>query len=184
VDEAGRGPLAGPVVASAVILSPENIPEGIRDSKRLSPRRRERLYRAIMDEALAVGTGVVSAAAIDFMNILEATMLAMAEAVKLLAEQPGFVLIDGTGVPDIDLPAESVIGGDGKCVSIAAASIVAKVTRDAYMERMDLFHPRYGFRLHKGYGTRQHIDAIRRHGPTRFHRLSFEPLRGMVRNRK
>jgi ribonuclease HII len=166
-----------------VILSPERIPEGIKDSKQLGPARRERLYRAIMEEALAVGTGVVSAAAIDFMNILEATMLAMAEAVKSLREQPGFVLIDGTGVPEIGVPAESIIGGDRKCVSIAAASIVAKVTRDAFMKRMDSYHPRYGFGVHKGYGTRQHIDAIRKYGPTRFHRFTFEPVRGMLRNR-
>jgi len=182
VDEAGRGPLAGPVVASAVILSPERIPLGIKDSKQLSPGRREEIYLAIMREALAVGTGVVSAPAIDFMNILEATMLAMAEAISSLEDQPGFVLVDGTGVPDVDLPAASVIGGDRKCVSIAAASIIAKVTRDRFMERMDSFYPRYGFRLHKGYGTRQHIDAIRRYGPTRLHRFSFEPVRGMVRN--
>lgn len=183
VDEAGRGPLAGPVVASAVVLSSERIPEGIKDSKQLSPGRREELYRAIMNEALAVGTGVVSAPAIDFMNILEATMLAMAEAVRSLAEQPGFVLVDGTGVPDIAVPAASVIGGDRRCVSIAAASIVAKVTRDKFMEHMDSFYPRYRFRVHKGYGTREHIDAIRRYGPTRLHRFSFEPVKGMVRNR-
>jgi ribonuclease HII len=183
VDEAGRGPLAGPVVASAVILSPEAIPEGIKDSKQLSPRRREELYHMILREALAVGTGVVSAPAIDFMNILEATMLAMAEAVNSLSAQPGFVLVDGTGAPMTGIPAASVVGGDRKCVSIAAASIVAKVTRDAFMERMDSFYPRYSFRTHKGYGTREHIDAIRRFGPTRLHRFSFEPVRGMVKNR-
>jgi ribonuclease HII len=183
VDEAGRGPLAGPVVASAVILNPGRIPEGIKDSKQLGPARRDRLYRAIMDEALAVGTGVVSATAIDFMNILEATMLAMAEAVRSLAEQPGFVLVDGNGVPEIAVPAGSVIGGDRQCVSIAAASIVAKVTRDKFMERMDSFYPRYRFGAHKGYGTREHIDAIRRYGPTRFHRFSFEPVKGIVRKR-
>ena len=105
------------------------------------------------------------------------------EAVRSLAERPCFVLVDGTRVPDIQVPAESIIGGDRKCVSVAAASIVAKVTRDRFMERMDSFYPRYGFRVHKGYGTRQHIDAIRRYGPTRFHRFSFEPVRGMVRNR-
>ncbi|MGD8629047.1 MAG: ribonuclease HII, partial [bacterium] len=167
VDEAGRGPLAGPVVASAVILSPDRIPPGIKDSKQLGPARRERLYLEIMNEALAVGTGVVSAPAIDLMNILEATMLAMAEAVSSLAERPGFVLVDGTGLPDIQVPAASVIGGDSKCISIAAASIVAKVTRDRFMERMDAFYPRYRFHVHKGYGTRGHIDAIRRYGPTR-----------------
>jgi len=183
VDEAGRGPLAGPVVASAVILAPGRIPAGIKDSKQLSPGRRDDICRLIMREALAVGTGVVSARAIDSMNILEATMLAMAEAVRSLAAQPAFVLIDGTGVPDMDIPAAGVIGGDCKCVSIAAASIVAKVTRDAFMERMDSVYPRYRFRIHKGYGTRGHIDALHRYGPTRLHRFSFEPVRGMVRDR-
>ncbi len=183
VDEAGRGPLAGPVVASAVILAPERLPVGIKDSKQLSPGRRDDLYRVIMREALAVGTGVVSAHAIDSMNILEATMLAMTEAVRSLAVQPDVVLIDGTRVPDIGIPAASVIGGDRKCVSIAAASIVAKVTRDAFMERMDSIYPRYRFRVHKGYGTREHIDALHLYGPTRLHRYSFEPVRGMVGNR-
>ncbi len=182
VDEAGRGPLAGPVVASAVILYPDRLPAGLRDSKLLSAARRERLYELIMRDACAVGTALVSAHAIDSMNILEATMLAMAEAVGSLAIEPGCVLVDGTRAPHIEAPSASIVGGDRKCLSIAAASIVAKVTRDRFMERMDYIYPRYSFAAHKGYGTREHIDALRRFGPTRIHRLTFEPVAGMVRS--
>lgn len=183
VDEAGRGPLAGPVVASAVILDPGRVPEGIKDSKQLSAATRHRLYDAIMREARAVGTGVVSAPAIDSMNILEATMLAMAEAVGSLAIRPDCVLIDGPSLPWLDVPAVGIKGGDRKCLSIAAASIVAKVTRDRFMERMDSIYPRYLFGIHKGYGTRAHMDALSRYGPTRLHRFSFEPVASIINSR-
>jgi ribonuclease HII len=163
-----------------VILDPGRIPEGIRDSKQLSAASRYRLYDLIMRDAVAVGTGMVSAPAIDSINILEATMLAMEEAAFSLPFSPDLILVDGTRAPDLDVPSASVIGGDRKYVSIAAASIVAKVLRDRFMDRMDCIYPRYRFRFHKGYGTREHIEALRLYGPTRLHRYTFEPVRGMV----
>jgi ribonuclease HII len=176
VDEAGRGPLAGPVVASAVILRQDDIPEGIRDSKQLTANQRERLYREIRKRALSVGIGIVSAQAIDRINILQATRWAMSEALQSLKSGCDCVIVDGRVLPDTGMPAIGIIKGDSRCVSVAAASIVAKVTRDRLMDRMHLLYPRYSFRRNKGYGTRAHVEALKRCGPTRIHRLSFEPV--------
>ena len=183
VDEAGRGPLAGPVVACAVILRADRIPPGIADSKQLSPQRRAYLYEAIRRDAIAIGTGVVPARGIDRMNILRATMVAMSQAVKGLNVDPECIMVDGNRLPEFDIPAIAVVGGDRRCISIAAASIIAKVTRDRFMDRMDTIYPRYRFKANKGYGTRDHIEALRRHGPTRVHRYSFEPVAEMVGGR-
>lgn len=176
VDEAGRGPLAGPVVASAVVLEPSGVPLGIGDSKRLSVGQRLRLCEEIRRSAISIGIGVVSARAIDKVNILEATRWAMTQAVLSLEVECACVVVDGRALPDVHVPVVGVVKGDARCVSIAAASIVAKVTRDRLMERMHVLYPRYRFADNKGYGTRHHIEALRRYGPTRIHRLSFEPV--------
>jgi ribonuclease HII len=176
VDEAGRGPLAGPVVVSAVVMDPDRAPRGLADSKLLSPEDREYLYEKILDRAQAVSLGIASARMIDRLNILEATRWAMARAIDRLEEPLDCVLVDGNSVPDVDLPAAAVVGGDGMIRSVAAASIVAKVTRDRLMKRMDSLFPRYFFKYNKGYGTPEHLRALRAHGPTRIHRFSFEPV--------
>lgn len=178
VDEVGRGPLAGPVVAAAVILDPLNLPQGLDDSKALSASKRERLYDLIMDRA-AVAISSVPAAVIDRINIRQATLLAMTRAVLALAVSPDHVLVDGRDVPPLPCSGQALIGGDGRSLSIAAASIVAKVTRDRLMARLALHDPRYGFEKHAGYGTRQHLAAISLHGPTAYHRLSFAPLKSV-----
>ncbi|MHA1548607.1 MAG: ribonuclease HII [Alphaproteobacteria bacterium] len=177
VDEAGRGPLAGPVVAAAVVLMPDNIPSGLDDSKRLSAAERDDLYEVIMASA-AVSIAVASCARIDTMNILRASLWAMQRAVAGLAEPPDHVLIDGRDVPPgLPCHGQTMIGGDGLSVSIAAASIVAKVTRDRTMKRLALSHPDYGFERHKGYATRAHFAALDAHGPCPHHRRSFAPVR-------
>lgn len=176
VDEAGRGPLAGPVVAAAVILSPDNIPQGIRDSKKLTARQRLRLFHQIRKSAISIGVGIVSARAIDMVNILEATKWAMVEAVESLKIRCDCVIVDGRALPRMALPVIGMIKGDARCISVASASVVAKVTRDRLMDTMDLLYPRYSFRYNKGYGTRVHIEALRRYGPTRIHRFSFQPV--------
>lgn len=177
VDEVGRGPLAGPVVAAAVILDPIAIPEGLADSKTLSAVERERLCTDILGTA-TVSIASASAAEIDRLNIRGATLLAMRRAVAGLCQPPCHVLIDGRDVaPGLASPATAVIGGDGLCLSIAAASIVAKVARDAMMRRLCAQFPVYGFGQHMGYGTPQHLGALARHGPCRFHRQSFSPMR-------
>jgi ribonuclease HII len=173
IDEAGRGPLAGPVVAAAVILDPANVPDGIDDSKKLSPAKREKLFMRINEVALAVGVGEASVAEIDAINILQATFLAMRRAVETLSPAPAFALIDGRDVPALPCPGEAIVKGDGKSLSIAAASIIAKVTRDRLMLRLALAHPGYGWERNKGYGTKAHMDAIRRLGPTPHHRRAF-----------
>jgi ribonuclease HII len=180
VDEAGRGPLAGPVVASAVILRPDRVPAGIQDSKQLGSGARSRLFEAILKDAVAVAVGVVSARTIDRMNILQATMLAMTRALGSLAVEPECVLVDGNRLPELDIPAIAMVGGDRRSVSIAAASIVAKVMRDRFMERLDTVYPRYDLGRNKGYGTRAHIEALAKFGPTRVHRYSFQPVAGMM----
>jgi ribonuclease HII len=176
VDEAGRGPLAGPVVAAAVVLRPDDIPDGIRDSKRLTPNQRKHLCAEIQRRALAIGVGMVSAVAIDKVNILQATRWAMSEALRSLKAGCDCAIVDGTALPDVEVPMIGIIKGDARCVSVAAASIVAKVTRDRLMDRMHLLYPRYSFRSNKGYGTKEHLEALRRHGPTRVHRFSFQPV--------
>lgn len=181
VDEVGRGPLAGPVVAAAVILDPQAVPDGLDDSKNLTPARRDELFALIAQSALAIGVASATAAEIDAINIRQATLLAMRRAVAALALPPAFVLVDGNDPPTLACPAESVIGGDAQIASIAAASIVAKVTRDAMMARLCARYPAYGFSLHAGYGTPRHRAALQAHGPCPEHRYSFAPVKGVWR---
>jgi ribonuclease HII len=176
VDEAGRGPLAGPVVAAAVVLDPDCIPEGIDDSKALTAAKRARLCEELLACA-KVGVGIASVEEIDRLNILWATMLAMTRAVAALGFAPGFVLVDGRDLPEIACPGEAIVKGDSLSLSIAAASIVAKVARDRQMRRLATLYPHYGFETNAGYGTREHLAALEAHGPTPFHRMSFAPLR-------
>lgn len=181
VDEAGRGPLAGPVVAAAVILDPADVPAGLCDSKLLAAGERERLFREIAERALSVSVASATAAEIDALNIRQATLLAMRRAVAGLALRPAFVLVDGNDPPVFACPAEAIIGGDGIACSIAAASIVAKVTRDAMMARLCARYPAYGFSRHAGYGTAAHRAALQVHGPCPEHRYSFAPVKGVWR---
>jgi len=175
VDEAGRGPLAGPVVAAAVILDPERIPDGIDDSKVLDEETREFLFGRIKATAI-FGVGVADVKRIDRLNILHATMWAMAQAVAQLPQTPKLVAIDGNRAPKLNCQSRTVVKGDTRCLSIAAASIVAKVTRDRLMVQLGAEHPGYGFERHKGYGTPEHHDAIRRLGVTIHHRRSFRTV--------
>ncbi|MBV2148492.1 ribonuclease HII [Sphingobium sp. AS12] len=180
VDEAGRGPLAGPVVAAAVILRAEDCPEGLNDSKKLSASRRAALEGEIKARAICWGLGVASVEEIDQINILWATMLAMTRAVEALGQDCQHVLVDGNRVPDWRWPATAVIGGDALCLSIAAASILAKEARDRMMLEAAASHPHYGWESNKGYGSAQHLAALRTHGPTPLHRRSFAPVAQMV----
>ena len=181
IDEAGRGPWAGPVVAAAVILDPDCIPEGLNDSKKLSQKQRDELFAPIMASA-KVGIGIVAAAMIDDINILQATYLAMQRAMLALELSPALALIDGNRPPKLSCAVETIIGGDGKSLSIAAASIIAKVTRDRIMHDLDIVFPLYGFAAHKGYGTERHNAALEIHGPCAEHRKTFAPvLRVMTR---
>ena len=173
IDEAGRGPLAGPVVAGAVILPKDCEILYLNDSKKLSPAKREALYEEIMEKAEAVGVGMASPARIDEINILQATYEAMREAVDNLGVTPELLLNDAVTIPDVSISQVPIIKGDAKSVSIAAASIIAKVTRDRLMVQYDEILPGYGFARHKGYGSKDHIEAIRRLGPTPIHRRSF-----------
>ena len=173
VDEAGRGPLAGPVCAAAVILPRGAVIEGLNDSKKLSEKRREALYDEIVGKAIAFGVAFASVEEIEEKNILEATFLAMNRAIEKLSVVPALALIDGNRNKGIALPSRCVIGGDGKCADIAAASILAKVTRDRYMLEMAEKYPQYGFERDKGYGTAAHYAAIREFGPLPIHRMSF-----------
>jgi ribonuclease HII len=175
VDEAGRGPWAGPVVAAAVILNPDKIPANIDDSKALDEDSRAFLYRRIMKVAI-VGVGIADVDRIDRENILGATLWAMAEAVSQLSEAPKLVLVDGDKTPRLPMAARAIIKGDSKCLSIAAASIVAKVTRDRLMMDFARNYPGYGFERHKGYGTPEHQAAIAKLGVTALHRRSFRPV--------
>ena len=174
IDEAGRGPLAGPVVAAAVVFPPNIFIPGVDDSKKLMPSKREMLFALILKKANAVGVGICDEKMIDDINILQATYCAMKEAVARLSVQPEHVLVDGTLISDFYFPQTAIIGGDGKCFSIAAASIIAKVTRDRIMVEYDRQFPQYGFAQHKGYPTRQHIQAIIKHGYCSIHRTSFK----------
>ncbi len=179
IDEAGRGSWAGPVIAAAVILDPRRIPDGLDDSKKLSPTRRNDLMARLMDAALT-GVGSASVEDIDRLNILEATMLAMARAVDALPVAPAHALIDGNRVPALACAATAVVRGDAVCLSIAAASIVAKVTRDGIMADLARSFPDYGWQRNAGYGTREHARALERHGPTPHHRRSFAPVSRLV----
>ncbi|MFQ5802846.1 MAG: ribonuclease HII [Candidatus Methylomirabilales bacterium] len=179
VDEAGRGALAGPVVAAAVILKDGRPIPGVTDSKRLSQKQRELLYGRIEEEALAVGVGVVEVPTIEVRNILKATLLAMERAVANLKVSPHGVVVDGLAVPHVNLPVFPVPQGDLKCPSISAASIVAKVTRDRIMATYHQRYPRYGFDRHKGYGTTLHLRIIAEYGISPIHRKTFSPVRQM-----
>ncbi|MBS6196212.1 MAG: ribonuclease HII [Clostridiales bacterium] len=173
IDEAGRGPLAGPVVAGAVILPQDSKILWINDSKQLSEKKREELYQVIMEEAVAVGVGYASPARIDEINILQATYEAMREAVSKLPVVPQILLNDAVRIPGMEIPQVPIIKGDAKSVSIAAASIIAKVTRDRLMREYDQILPEYGFASNKGYGAKAHLEALKKYGPSPIHRASF-----------
>lgn len=177
VDEAGRGPLAGPVVAAAVILDPLRPIVGLADSKTLKPERREALAAQIRERAIAVTLGVIGPDVIDRINILQATLTAMRVAIDSLDPRPLLVRVDGNRAPVVDVPVQTVIGGDRSDRAIAAASIIAKTHRDALMLELHARFPEYGFDRHKGYPTAAHLDALERLGPTEAHRLSFRPVR-------
>jgi ribonuclease HII len=177
VDEAGVGPLAGPVVAAAVVFAPGAALRGVDDSKRLTPTRRTALEAEIRALALGVGVGIVDVSDIDRLNIYRAALEAMRRAVLALPVSPDHVLVDARRIPDITAPQTALVHGDARSFSIAAASIVAKVTRDRLMHDLDARYPEYGFRDHMGYGTPQHLAAIDRHGPCPAHRRSFAPVR-------
>jgi ribonuclease HII len=176
VDEAGRGPLAGPVVAAAVILDDLNPIKGLADSKQLSAKRRDALFDEIRAKALCCSVAQASVDEIDRLNILHATMLAMQRAVQGLRLKPVKVLVDGNRLPPLDVVAEAIVQGDAKVQAISAASILAKVTRDRLLDELHAQHPQYGFDRHKGYGTAQHLAALRAHGPLPVHRRSFAPV--------
>ena len=176
VDEAGRGPLAGPVVAAAVILDARAHIQGLADSKQLSPRRREQLFDEIRAKALCCSIAQASVEEIDRLNILQATMLAMQRAVKGLRLKPNKVLVDGNRLPSLEVLAEAVVSGDALVPAISAASILAKVTRDRLLNELHALHPDYGFDRHKGYGTAQHMLALQTLGPLDVHRRSFAPV--------
>lgn len=183
VDEAGRGPWAGPVVAGAVILDPESLPidlrHGLDDSKKLKPETRDALFDLLLEHAVT-GVGIASVGEIDEINILQATMLAMVRAVEDLGVNPGMILVDGNRLPDFSCPAEALIKGDGRSLSIAAASIVAKVSRDRIMTDLAQKHPCYGWERNAGYGTKLHQQALAQYGVTEHHRRSFKPIRAIL----
>ena len=179
IDEVGRGPLVGPVVTAAVILPKDFYDERINDSKKLTEKKRELLYDVIMENAISVGIGMSSEKVIDKINILEATKKAMLEAINNLNVKPEYLLIDAVKL-DADIPQLSIIKGDAKSESIAAASIIAKVTRDRMMIELDKKHPEYDFKHNKGYGTKKHIEAIYKYGVLDSHRKSFEPIKSIV----
>ena len=179
VDEAGRGPLAGPVVVAAVILDRHCVPPGINDSKRVTRRQRDSLFLALRASA-AIGIGAASVAEIDAHNILAATILAMQRAVARLPLTPALVLIDGNRAPALACPAETVVKGDSRSLSIAAASIVAKVVRDRAMTRLAAVYPGFGWEHNAGYGTKEHLESLSRLGPTAHHRRSFAPVRELL----
>ena len=173
VDEAGRGPLAGPVCAAAVILPPHVEIPGLNDSKKLTDKRRRELYPVIMEKAVAYGIAFASHQEIDSINILQATYLAMERAIAQLNVRPDMALIDGNRAKDFGLPVKTVVQGDSLSASIAAASVLAKVTRDDVMLKLAEEYPQYGFEIHKGYGTKAHYEALRTYGPSPIHRMSF-----------
>lgn len=174
IDEAGRGPLAGPVVVGSVILAPNSMIEGVNDSKKISESKREKLYEIITKEAISYGVGIVYQDEIDEINILQATKKAVNLAIKQMKIKPNIIMVDAlTGIDTLGIPYKSIIKGDAKCYSIAAASIIAKVTRDRIMREWDKIYPEYGFSSHKGYGTAKHIAALKEYGPCQLHRRSF-----------
>lgn len=180
VDEVGRGPLIGPVVAAAVILPKNYMLEGLTDSKKLSEKKRDEFYKIIMQDAIAVGIGIKDENIIDKVNIYEATKLAMKEAIDKLDIMPEHVLIDAMPL-DLDVPTTSIIKGDAKSISIAGASVIAKVTRDSMMYELDKKYPNYGFGSHKGYPTKKHIDAIKEYGLIEGYRKTYAPIKDMIK---
>ena len=174
IDEAGRGPLAGPVVAAAIILPPDYLNKDIRDSKKLSVSRREKLFDRINADAVSVGIGVVEHFVIDEINILKAALLAMEKAVTNLAVPADYLLIDGRDTINLSIPQQAIIKGDSRSISVASASIIAKVTRDRIMDEYHRLYPEYNFQKHKGYGTSEHREAIKKHGRCDIHRKSFK----------
>ena len=182
VDEAGRGPLAGPVVAAAVLLPVDFVADGVRDSKLMTPKSRDKMFETIMERALAVGVGIVGPEVIDDINILRATHVAMRTALSDLSVACDFILVDGLPVPDLPAPSQAIVKGDSKSISISAASIIAKVTRDNIMIDFDLQYPQYGFASHKGYGSAQHLSALNQYGPCPCHRRSFAPVAERIAN--
>ena len=174
IDEAGRGPLAGPVVVAGVIMPKDSMIEGVNDSKKVSEKKREKLYDIILEEAIDYGVGIVDQKEIDKINILNATKKALHLSVESLKIKPQLILVDAlTGIDTCNIPYKSIIKGDATCYNISAASIIAKVTRDRIIREWDEVYPQYGFAKHKGYGTAQHIQAIREYGPCPLHRKSF-----------
>ena len=179
VDEVGRGPLIGPVVACACILPVNFYHKDIKDSKKLSEKKREEMYKIIKENALAIGLGIVSEKVIDEINIYEATKIAMKEALSDLSVTPEHVLIDAMKL-DINIPSTSIIKGDAKSESIAAASIIAKVTRDHMLDEMDKEYPMYDLKNNKGYGTKKHLEALKEYGPCKYHRVTYAPVRNAL----
>ena len=174
IDEAGRGPLAGPVVVASVILPQDSMIEGVNDSKKISESKREKLYDTILNEALSYGIGIIYQDEIDEINILQATKKGLTEAIKKMKIKPNIIMVDAlNGINTLGIPYKSIIKGDAKCYSISAASIIAKVTRDRIMREWDQIYPEYGFSSHKGYGSAKHIAAIREYGPCPIHRKTF-----------
>lgn len=181
LDEAGRGPLAGPVVAAAVVFPEGLLIPGVKDSKQLSEDRREQLYTEITTAAVAYGIGIVDERTIDEVNILQATIIAMERALNCITPLPDHLLLDALTLPRISIPQKAIIKGDCLSHSIAAASILAKVTRDRIMRDLHARYPQYNFQKHKGYGTKEHLELLRLHGPCDVHRKSFQPIAGMLR---
>lgn len=174
IDEAGRGPLAGPVVVASVILPQDSMIEGINDSKKISEAKREKLYEIITKEAISYGVGIIYQDEIDQINILQATKKGLTESIKQMSIKPNIIMVDAlSGIDTLGIPYKSIIKGDAKCYSIAAASIIAKVTRDRIMREWDKIYSEYGFGSHKGYGTAKHIAAIKEFGPCPIHRRTF-----------
>ena len=181
VDEAGRGPLAGPVVAAAVILNPKLPIDGLADSKQLSEKEREQLFQEIRHKALAWSVARARVSEIDTINILQATLIAMQRAVGQLKIVPHLAIVDGNQAPKLNCAVQTIIKGDQLEPAISAASIVAKVLRDRLMKMLDRWYPNYGFAMHKGYGTAKHLEALQAHGPSRVHRISFKPVAECLR---
>lgn len=179
VDEVGRGPLIGPVVACACILPVNFYHKDIKDSKKLSEKKREEMYKIIKENAISIGLGIVSEKVIDEVNIYEATKIAMKEAIKNLNISPEHVLIDAMKL-ELNIPSTSIIKGDAKSESIAAASIIAKVTRDHMLDEMDKEYPMYDLKNNNGYGTKKHLEALKTHGPCKYHRVSYSPVRNAL----
>ena len=181
LDEAGRGPLAGPVVAAAVVLPDGLLIPGLTDSKQVPEQERERLFEVIRNEAVCYGVGIADERTIDLVNILQATIIAMERALQMLSPQPDYLLLDAISLPRVPLPQKPIIKGDCRSHSIAAASILAKVTRDRMMQELHKRYPLYNFKKHKGYGTKEHLLLLREHGPCDAHRKTFNPVARMLR---